>query len=187
MRNLFSLQGFVDLIGTLGGANDSEEISRQFAAVVKIIPLAIITSPADKEKINFRRRRRRLVDEAKGRILRQHSLEVCVAAFAAAQITERFRRANIVPKVAPMPCHESYESDKEIDRPLDAEIDVEDAVNSKKLASNFLSSSHFPLNAQGKRIIRIGVSTPSKNCGLSSRPEKNTRSGRPSICQKFSP
>src|SRR6266542_8316 len=131
MRNLFSLQGFVDLIGTLGGANDSEEISRQFAAVVKIIPLAIITSPADKEKINFRRRRRRLVDEAKGRILRQHSLEVCVAAFAAAQITERFRRANIVPKVAPMPCHESYESDKEIDRPLDAEIDVEDAVNSK--------------------------------------------------------
>ena len=70
MRNLFSLQGLVDLLGALSGANDSEENSRQIAAVMKIIPLAIITSPADKEKINPRRRRRGAINVSKGRILR---------------------------------------------------------------------------------------------------------------------
>src|SRR5919106_248769 len=80
MGNLFSLQSLVDLIGALSGANDSEKISRQIAAVMKIIPLAIITSPTNKEKINLRRRRRGAINVFKGRILRQHSLEVYVAA-----------------------------------------------------------------------------------------------------------
>ena len=76
MGNLLSLQGLVDLIGALSGANDSEEISRQIAAVMKIIPLAIITSPADKEKINLCRRLGGAINVFKGRILRQHSLEI---------------------------------------------------------------------------------------------------------------
>jgi hypothetical protein len=81
MRNLFSLQGLVDLIGTLSGANDSEEISRKIAAVVKVIPLAIIRSPADKQKINFRSRWLVTVDKLNRGIFRQLAGQIGIAAF----------------------------------------------------------------------------------------------------------
>src|SRR5262245_50416055 len=59
--------------------------------------------------------------------------------------------------------------------------------NEAKAARNFLSSSHFPRNAQGSRRISTGVSTPSKYCALSSCPEKKIRSGKAAICQGVSP
>jgi hypothetical protein len=56
MSNFLPVQRLRNVLRSFCGANRRQEISRQIAAVMKIIPLAIIRSPADKEKVNLRRR-----------------------------------------------------------------------------------------------------------------------------------
>src|SRR5687767_5295847 len=55
MSNLLALQCLGDFLGSCGGADRPQKISGQVAAIMKILPLVIIRSPSDKEKVNFRR------------------------------------------------------------------------------------------------------------------------------------
>ncbi len=129
MSDLFTLQCPSDFVGICGGTNRAQKISRQFAAVMKIISLAIIRPPADKEKINFRRRRRAAIDVLKRRVFRQVAAEIFGPTFDPAQITERRGFRKIIPEVDPVPRSKNNEPGKQKDRPPHAQISIEDTIH----------------------------------------------------------
>src|SRR5512146_930776 len=103
MGDSLSLQGLFDLVGIFRGADRCQQIPRQVAAVMKIFSLAIIRSPADKEKIYFRRWRGVSIDISKRGVLRQHTRQVSFAAFVAAQVSDRRRLPEITPQIDAVP------------------------------------------------------------------------------------
>src|SRR5581483_8139891 len=119
----------LDLLGVRRAADGGEEQFRQLAAVVEIIPLAIIRSPADKEKINFRLGRRRPRDVLKRSVLGQPARQISVAADGAGKIFEGRRFAPVAPDVNAVPKRKQRDRRVEQERALDREIDIEDAVH----------------------------------------------------------
>src|SRR5512145_276584 len=96
---------------------------------MKIIPLAIIRSPSDKEKINFRGGLRIPINEPKRGILGQRAREVRVSAFAPTEVGEWRGCANISGEIKTVPGYESDQHAEKIDRPLDADINIENTIN----------------------------------------------------------
>ncbi len=129
VSDLIPLQNMRNFIRAFGSTNHRKQISRQVAAVMKIIPLAIIRSPSDKEKINFRRRLSISVDKLECGILGQRACQVRLPTFAANEIREWRGRANVSREIKGMPGCKKDQRPKEIDRPSDTDINIEDTIN----------------------------------------------------------
>src|SRR5678815_3801535 len=95
---------------------------------MKIVSVAIIRPPADKEKINSRTRWRRVIDVLKRAVFGQHPIEIGTPGFSAREKTNRRRFSKIMPSIRGMPNGHRQNNHKQVDRAFDIQINIENAV-----------------------------------------------------------
>ena len=95
---------------------------------MKIVPIAIIRPPANKEKINSRGRWRRVIDVLERAVVGQHPIEIGPPGFSAREKTNRRRFSKIASSVRAMPNAHRQNNHKQINWAFDIKINIKNAV-----------------------------------------------------------